>query len=91
MPYASAAINASDPIGTATPVVTILTNILQFLLSIVGVIAIIGLGVAGALYFFAAGDLRQIEKAKRAMLYSITGIVIALGGLVLVRTLASFV
>lgn len=78
-------------IDEAQPLSVGLTNILDFLLSIIGVVAIIGLVIAGGLYFFAAGDMRQIALAKKATLASITGIVIALGGYVLIRTIATFV
>lgn len=78
-------------IDEAQPLSVGLTNILDFLLSIIGVVAIIGLVIAGLLYFFAAGDMRQLALAKKATLAAITGIVIALGGYVLIRTIAAFV
>ena len=78
-------------IGSAPRVTSILTNILQFLLSIVGVLGIIGLVIAGALYFFAAGDERQLELAKRATIASVTGIMIALSGLVVIAALGKIV
>lgn len=80
----------SGPIDTAPRVATILTNFLQFLLSIVGVVGIIGLVIAGGIYFFSAGDMRRVELAKKAALASVTGIVVALGALVLIAALARF-
>ncbi len=77
-------------IDEAQPLSVGLNNILDFLLSIIGVVAIIGLVIAGGLYFFAAGDMRQIALAKKATLAAITGIIIALGGYVFIRTLAGF-
>jgi hypothetical protein len=77
-------------IGEAEPLTAGLANVLDFLLLIVGIVAIIGLVVAAALYFSAAGDMRQLALAKKATLGSITGIVIALGGYTLVRTLGAF-
>ena len=81
----------AGPIDEAQPLSVGLANILDFLLAIVGVIAIIGLVIAGCLYFFAAGDMRQIALAKKATLAGITGVVIALGGYVLIRTIATFI
>ncbi|MGB4834348.1 MAG: hypothetical protein WBP40_04925 [Candidatus Moraniibacteriota bacterium] len=78
-------------IDEAQPLSVGLAKILDFLLSIIGVVAIIGLVIAGLLYFFAAGDMRQLALAKKATLAAITGIVIALGGYVLIRTIATFV
>lgn len=81
---------SAGPILSAQPITVPLTNILNFLLSIVGVVAIIGLVIAGGMYFFAAGDMRQISLAKNMTLASITGLVIALGSYVVVKLIASF-
>jgi len=67
-----------------------LSNILQFLLSIVGILGIIGLVVSGILYFFSAGNEERVALAKRSALGSVIGIIIALGALVLVTQLAAF-
>lgn len=82
---------SAGPIDEAQPLSVGLTNILDFLLEIVGVVAIIGLVVAGFLYFFAAGDMRQVALAKKATLAGIMGIMIALGGYTLVRMIAAFI
>ncbi|MFA9262377.1 MAG: hypothetical protein ACEQSB_03415 [Undibacterium sp.] len=81
---------SAGPITNAQPIIVPLTNILNFLLSIVGVVAIIGLVIAGGMYFFAAGDMRQISLAKKMSLASITGIIIALGSYVVLKLIASF-
>lgn len=86
-----ATVEASGPIDTAPRIASVLTNILEFLLSIVGVLGILGLVIAGVLYLSAAGDARRVAWAKKAMLGSVVGLVIALGGLVLIRTLADIV
>ena len=77
-------------ITDATPITTILENILQFLLSIVGVLAIISLVVAGVLYLTAAGNTKQVDLAKKAVQLSIIGIIVALVALVIVSQLGSF-
>lgn len=81
----------AGPIDEAQPLSVGLLNILDFLLAVIGVVAIIGLVIAGFLYFFAAGDMRQITLAKKATLAGITGIVIALGGYALIRTITVFI
>lgn len=60
----------------------IVSNIMSWLLRIVGVVGVIGFAIAGILYLTAAGDEGRIETAKKAMLYSIIGVVVALAGLV---------
>lgn len=77
-------------ITDAPPISLGLLNILQFLLSIVGILGIIGLLVAGILYLTATGDEERMQWAKKAMIGSVTGIVIALGALVLTSQLAAF-
>lgn len=62
--------------------IDIITGILTFLLAIIGIISIIGFVVAGILYLTSAGDEDQIKRAKRAMNYSIIGVIVALAGYV---------
>ena len=80
----------AGPLTTAQPITVALTNILNFLLSIVGVVAIIGLVIAATMYFFSAGDMRQISLAKKMIWASITGLVLALGGYSLIRLITGF-
>jgi len=61
---------------------SIISNILNWLLAIVGVVGIIGFVISGILYLTAAGNEDMIQKAKRAMTYSIIGVIVALSGLV---------
>ena len=65
-------------------------NVLFFLLSLVGIIAIISLLVSGIIYIFSAGDERKIATAKRSTKYSIIGIVIALSGIIIIKTIGKF-
>src|SRR3990167_4202054 len=81
---------AAGVITDAPSVSHSLLNILQFLLSIAGILGIIGLVVSGILYFFTAGNEERVALAKRGALMAVTGIVIALGALVLVSQLATF-
>ena len=61
----------------------IINNIMKWLLGLISFIAIIGFVIAGILYLTAAGDEKRIESAKKAMVYSIVGVVVALVGLVI--------
>jgi len=60
----------------------IIQNILFWLLAILGAVAIIGFIIAGIMYLTAAGDETQAGKAKKAMMYSIIGVIVALSGFV---------
>jgi hypothetical protein len=62
----------------------ILENVLKWILGIFGTIAIISFVVSGMQYFFATGDEKRMDTAKRNMLYSIIGIVVALASVVII-------
>ena len=82
--------NAEGVIDTAPSISYILMNVLYFLLSVVGIVAILSLVIAGLRYMVAFGDTEKIAAAKRMTGYSVIGIVIALGALIIVRGIESF-
>jgi len=61
----------------------IVQNIMLWLLGILGFVAVIGFVISGILYLVAAGDEDAQARAKRAMIYSITGVIVGLVGLVI--------
>lgn len=63
----------------------IIENILYWLLAILSIVAIIGFIISGIMYLTAAGDETQAGKAKKAMLYSIIGVVVGLSGFVVFK------
>jgi len=74
------------PGGTNLPENTltqIVSNLMKWILGIVGFIGVIGFAIAGILYLTAAGDEDRIDVAKKAMIYSIVGVIVALLGLVI--------
>lgn len=74
--------NASStglPTGT---LYSIIQGILFWLLAIFGFIGIIGFVISGIMYLTAAGDEDQQKKAKRQMIWSITGVIVGLIGLI---------
>lgn len=73
------------PDGTGlsdSPVLSIITAVMQWLLAAVGIFGVIGFAIAGILYLTSAGDDTRMGTAKNAMVYSIIGIIVALAGLV---------
>ncbi|HBP00721.1 MAG: hypothetical protein UY41_C0045G0007 [Candidatus Moranbacteria bacterium GW2011_GWE1_49_15] len=78
-------------ISDAPRVSTILASILNFLLSIVGVLAIIALVISGIMYVTSAGDERRMTVAKKSAVYSVVGIAVALGALVIVKNISSII
>jgi hypothetical protein len=67
----------------------IVTNILEFLLSILGIIAIITLVLAGGMYLTSGGMEERMKTAKKMATYAIIGITIALASLIIVKQIAS--
>jgi cytochrome bd-type quinol oxidase subunit 2 len=75
------------PTTTGLPagsLVNIVTQVMNWLLYAVGLFGVIGFVIAGILYLTAAGDDEQIKKAKKAMVYSIVGVIVALVGVVVI-------
>ena len=71
--------------GAYTDVRGILANILAWLLSIVGIVAIIAFVVSGMQYFLAAGDPEMMKTAKTNALWSAIGIIVAISGFIIIR------
>lgn len=70
------------PGGTITGIIT---QAMNWLLALVGILGVIGFVIAGIMYLTAAGSETQIEKAKKTMLMAIVGVVVALIGLVIIK------
>lgn len=76
----------AEPGGTNLPqasLFNIIRNIMMWLLGILGFVAVIGFVISGIMYLVAAGDEDAQARAKRAMIYSITGVIVGLVGLVI--------
>ena len=81
--------DSSDVSGAKT-ILEILQTALNFLLSIVGIIAIIMLVIGGLMYLLSAGDEDRMKTGKTIVIYSLIGIAVALSALVLVTQVAGF-
>lgn len=79
----------SGPVSDALTLSQIALNVLNFLLSIVGVLAVIMLVIGGIMYLTAAGNEDRIETGKKIVTYSIIGITVALAALIIVRQIAA--
>lgn len=82
--------SAAGVIDDATPISEVAGNILDFLLSVFGILAILALVVAGGMYLLSGGDTERAAQAKRAATYAMIGVAVALGALVIVRQIGSF-
>lgn len=75
------------PAGTNLPsssIYTIIRSAMMWLLGLLGFFAVIGFVISGIMYLVAAGDEDAQKRAKKAMYYSITGVIVGLVGLVII-------
>ncbi|MEK7598687.1 MAG: hypothetical protein AAB487_03045 [Patescibacteria group bacterium] len=80
------------PAGSGLPggtVYGIISAIMRWILIIFGFVGVIGFAISGILYLTAAGDEGQIEKAKKAMSYSIIGVIVGISGYVILQAATS--
>lgn len=78
------------PTGTglsSAPVGLLLMRLMNWLLAILGTLAIIAFVISGIQYLVSAGNEDMIETAKRNMWYSIVGVVVALSGWIIIITI----
>ncbi|PID52058.1 MAG: hypothetical protein CR972_04100 [Candidatus Moraniibacteriota bacterium] len=83
------ATNNSSAVANATPLSTILFNILNLLLGIIGTLSVLMLVIGGIMYMTSAGDQTRADTAKKTIQYSIAGLAVAVLALVIVRAVAS--
>ncbi len=62
-------------------------NLYTYIISIAGVIALVGLIIGGVLYLTSAGDPEKLSKARKQILAAFLGIVILLSSYLILRTI----
>lgn len=81
----------AGPIADAPTISQIVRNAVQFVTSIVGVLAVLMMVVGGVMYMSAGGDPKRVNQAKMTIVGGVIGITIAALSLVIVTTIASLV
>lgn len=74
-----------DLIADAPLIVDIVTDVMNFALTIVGLLAVIGFTISGIMYISAGGDSLRAQTAKRMMLYSIIAVVVTGASLIILK------
>ncbi|MFZ3031694.1 MAG: pilin [Candidatus Moraniibacteriota bacterium] len=82
--------NAGKSGLSSTSITTLAQQLMNWLFGILGFLAVIGFVISGILYLTAAGDEDQIDRAKKAMMYSIIGIIVAMLGLIIFAAVRNF-
>ena len=76
----------SNSFGLPTgSIIDIVVGVAEWILGIFSAIAIIGFAVAGIKYLTASGSESMIESSKKAMYYSIIGVIVGLSGFVVLQ------
>ena len=65
----------------------VLTNLLTWLLGIIGVLGLMGFIISGIQYLLAYANEELAEAAKKNMTFSIIGIVVALSGFIIIQAI----
>lgn len=67
----------------------VILGIMDWLLTIVGVVAIIAFVISGIQYFLVATDEKMLESAKKTMQAAIIGIIVAISGFIVIQAVNS--
>jgi len=78
-------------IASTPSLVEIVRRALSFLLSIVGILAIISLVIGGIMYVFAAGSVDIAKRATKTITYSLLGILVSGTALIIVKKIAELI
>jgi uncharacterized membrane protein len=78
-------------LGAAPTLSDIATQAISFLLSIIGILAIISLVINSVLYLLSGGDPSKTDKAKQNITWSIIGLIVALSSLLIVEQIINFI
>ncbi len=83
-------VHAAGVIEDAIPISQVLLNVVSFLLSVAGIVGILGLVIAGIFYILSRGDEQAAARAKMAMTYAAVGVAVIAGTLLILLQVAGF-
>lgn len=86
--------NSSSPICESAgsggdDITTLVTNIINTLLFLSGIIAVVFIIIGGVRYTIAQGDSGQIASAKNTIMYAVIGLVVAMAAFAIVNFVIS--
>lgn len=64
--------------GGSTDLKTVVRNVINTLLQVVGVGAVVVIVYSGILYVISVGDSAKITRAKNTLMYAVVGLVVAI-------------
>ncbi len=81
----------AGPMADAPPVSSYLAGAIEFVVVLVGGLAVLGILISGVMYMTSGGDSTRVQVAKKALTASIIGLAVALLSLIIVKTVIGFV
>ena len=82
---------AQEMFEDSPSVLEIAANVVAFIFTILGIMGATGFALGGLMYIISSGNPERMENAKRYLGYCIWGVVLAVGSLIIVITLKSFI
>ncbi|MBU2025977.1 MAG: hypothetical protein ABIC19_01185 [Patescibacteria group bacterium] len=77
------------PFSSAPDITVLFSNAMKFVLKILGALGVIAFVFCGILYLTSAGNIERAATAKRYFTFSVIGLVISLGSLIIILTIDS--
>lgn len=62
-------------------------KVINLLIGVVGAVAVLYMVYGGIMYMASGGDMKQLESAKAAITYSLLGLAITIGAILVVNTI----
>lgn len=75
IPFVGQAVTLYNPLGT-TDVPTLIGKVLSVVIGVIGAIALAIFIYGGFLWMTSAGDSKNVEKGKNAMVYAVLGLIV---------------
>jgi hypothetical protein len=80
----------AGPLDKAPKLNSYLVSAIQFLTTLIGVIAVLAIVIAGIMYMTSGGDVGRVQFAKKALWSGIIGLVVAISALLITKLIVGF-
>lgn len=77
-------------VNSAMTLSQIALRVLNFLMSILGILALLMMVVGAMFYLTAAGDEKQVEKGKKIFQYAVIGVIVAMASMIIIKQVTVF-
>lgn len=81
--------NASETNQIDATAGEIITNVLNWMLGIVGILSLTMIVYSGVVYITSAGDKERVDSAQKTLTYAIVGLIVSLIAYSIVSTIGS--